>query len=79
MNATVNEIAPDLFRITCFVERANFQFSSFLVRDEEPLLYHTNLRGLFPEIKAGVESVLDPQQSVGLGSVTLSLDDKCGA
>lgn len=78
MNATVDEIAPDLFRITCFVKRANFQFSSFLVRDEEPLLYHTNLRGLFPEIKAGVESVLDPATIRWVGFSHFE-SDECGA
>ena len=45
MTATVDEIAADVFRITTFNEQANFQFSSFLMRDDEPMLYHTNLRG----------------------------------
>jgi len=78
MTATVDEIAPDLFRITCFVEAANFQFSSFLVRDDEPLLYHTNLRGLFPEIRAGVDSVLDSATLRWIGFSHFE-SDECGA
>ena len=78
MTATVDEIAPDLFRITCFVEAANFQFSSFLVRDDEPMLYHTNLRGLFPDIKAGVETVLDPATIRWIGFSHFE-SDECGA
>ena len=78
MTATVDEIAPDLFRITCFVEAANFQFSSFLVRDDEPMLYHTNLRGLFPNIKAGVETVLDPATIRWIGFSHFE-SDECGA
>jgi flavorubredoxin len=59
--AKITEIAPDLFRITTFVEPFNIQFSQFLVRDEEPLLFHTGPRALFPEVKSAVASLIDPQ------------------
>ena len=59
--AKITEIAPDLFRITTFVEPFNIQFSQFLVRDEEPLLFHTGPRALFPGVKAAVASLIDPQ------------------
>ena len=75
---TVDEIAPDLFRITCFIEAANFQFSSFLVRDDEPMLYHTNLRGLFPDVMGGVETVLDPATIRWIGFSHFE-SDECGA
>ena len=40
--AVITEIAPDLFRISVFVPPpTNLQFNHFLVRDEEPLLFHT--------------------------------------
>lgn len=57
--AKVDEIAPDIFRLSAYHPQANFQFNSFLVRDEEPLLYHTNLRGFFDEIREAAASVLD--------------------
>ena len=78
MTATVDEIAPDLFRITCFNAAANFQFSSFLVRDDEPLLYHTNLRGFFDEIRDGVASVLDPAAIRWVGFSHFE-SDECGS
>ncbi|MBH0183900.1 MAG: MBL fold metallo-hydrolase [Nitrospira sp.] len=59
--AHVTEIAPDLFRITTFVEPFNLQFSQFLVRDDEPLLFHTGPRALFSEVKAAVASLIDLQ------------------
>jgi flavorubredoxin len=59
--AEIIEIAPDLFRITTFVEPFNIQFSQFLVRDKEPLLFHTGPRALFSEVKAAVASLIDPQ------------------
>ena len=49
--AQITEVAPDLFRITTFIEPINLQFSQFLVGDEEPLLFHTGLRALFPNVK----------------------------
>lgn len=78
MTATVDEIAPDLFRITCFNEAANFQFSSFLVRDDEPLLYHTNLRGYFDDVLTGVRTVLDPATIRWVGFSHFE-SDECGS
>ncbi|MHC9061258.1 oxygen-binding di-iron domain-containing protein [Nitrospira sp. CMX1] len=57
----ITEIAPDLFRITTFVEAFNIQFSQFLMRDDQPLLFHTGPRALFTEIKTAVTSLIDPQ------------------
>ncbi|MDF0673152.1 MAG: MBL fold metallo-hydrolase [Nitrospira sp.] len=59
--AKITEIAPDLFRITTFVAPFNIQFSQFLMRDDQPLLFHTGPRALFPEVKAAVASLIDPQ------------------
>ena len=59
--AKITEIAPDLFRITTFVEPFNIQFSQFLLRDDEPLLFHTGPRALFPEVKSAVASLIDPK------------------
>ena len=78
MAARVDEIAPDLFRIACFNEAANFLFSSFLVRDEEPLLYHTNLRGFFGDVRDGIASVLDPATIRWVGFSHFE-SDECGA
>lgn len=59
--AKITEIAPDLFRLTTFVEPFNIQFSQFLVRDDQPLLFHTGPRALFADVKAAVTSLIDPQ------------------
>ena len=74
----VTEIAPDLFRISVFVPEINMQFNHFLVRDEEPLLFHAGLRHMFPEVSAGVSKVLEPSR---LRWVSFSHfeSDECGA
>ena len=37
---TVSEIAPEGFRISAFVPDFNVLFNQFVVRDDEPLLFH---------------------------------------
>lgn len=76
--ARVDEIAPDVFRLSAYRPEANFQFNSFLVRDEEPLLYHTNLRGFFAEIRDAAARVLDPARIRWIGFSHFEADE-CGA
>lgn len=56
----ITEIAPDVYRICSFVPEANLQFNQFLVRDEQPLLYHTGMKGLFPVVRDAVATLIDP-------------------
>jgi flavorubredoxin len=56
----ITEIGPDLFQITTFVPEINLQFHQFLVRDQEPLLFHTGMKKLFPVVKEAVAKVIDP-------------------
>ncbi len=76
--ARVDEIAPDIFRLCAYNEAADFQFCSFLVRDEEPLLYHTNLRGFFDDVREAVARVLDPSRLRWVGFSHFE-SDECGS
>ncbi len=60
MKTQVDEIAPDLFRISTYIAKIDLQFNQFLVRDEEPLLYHTGMRGMFDLVHKAVAKVVDP-------------------
>ncbi len=60
--ATVNEIAPDVFRISTYIPQAGLQFNQFLVKDEEPLLFHTGLKMLFQPIRDAVAKIISPTQ-----------------
>ena len=55
----ISEVAPDVFRISTFLPDFNLQFNQFVVRDEEPLLFHTGLRALFPAVRDAVATVLE--------------------
>lgn len=50
---TISEIAPDVFRVCTFMKEFDLQCNQFLVRDEEPLLFHTGPRALFPAVRDG--------------------------
>jgi len=58
----VDEIADGVFRISTPVPPdvipQGFTYNQFLVRDEQPLLYHTGLRRMFPLVSQAVASVL---------------------
>src|SRR5215471_12404935 len=56
----IYEIAPDLFRLSIYVPDFDMQFNHFLVRDEEPLLFHAGLKGMFPALREAVAKILDP-------------------
>ncbi len=57
---TVSEVAPDVFRISTYMPEADLEFGQFLVRDEEPLLFETGMKALFPAVRDAVAKVLDP-------------------
>ncbi len=74
----VTEIARDLYRISVFVPEIQLQFNHFLVRDDQPLLFHTGLRHMFPLVRAGVASVMDPADLAFIGFSHFE-SDECGA
>ena len=57
---TTTEIAPDLFRLSIYVPDFDMQFNHFLVRDEEPLLFHAGFKRMFPVLREAVASLIDP-------------------
>lgn len=75
---TVSEIAPDVYRIATFVPEFDLQFNQFLVRDEEPLLFHTGPRAMFPAIRDAVATLLDPAKVKWIGFSHLEADE-CGS
>src|SRR5262245_29182418 len=57
---TVDEIADGIYRISTFIPEVGptgFSFNQFLVDADEPLLFHTGMRGLFPMVSEAVSRV----------------------
>jgi flavorubredoxin len=74
----IDEIAPDLFRLSIQAPDLDMQFNHFLVRDDEPLLFHAGLKGMFPALREAVATLIDPAR---LRYVAWSHfeSDECGA
>lgn len=74
----INEIAPDLYRISIFAPQFNIQFNHFLIKDDEPLLYHAGLQGMFPLLQEAVKTLIDPAKIRWVGFSHYEVDE-CGA
>ncbi len=51
-------VFTELILLLILVEGINFSFNQYLIKDDEPLLFHTGLRKMFPLVKEAVASVL---------------------
>ena len=78
MTTRVDEIAADVFRISTYDDRIKLQFNQFLVRDDQPLLFHTGMRSLFPQVRDAVAGLIDPAQLRFIGFSHYE-PDECGA
>lgn len=79
MNTTqIDEIAPDLFRLSVYVPDFDMQFNHFLVRDDEPLLFHAGLKGMFPALREAVGKLMDPTRLRHIAWSHFE-SDECGA
>src|SRR4051812_42535461 len=81
MQPTIDEIADGIYRIATWVPEVGpdgFTFNQFLVAADEPLLFHTGPRGMFPLVAEAVATVLpvDSLRWVSFGHVE---SDECGA
>ena len=81
METTVHEIAQDVYRLsTCIPDAApgGFTFNQYLIAGDEPLLFHTGPRQMFPLVSAGIERVLPVEQLrwISFGHYE---SDECGA
>src|SRR5882757_5197007 len=57
----VTEIADGIYRISTLVPEigpTGFTFNQFLVDAEEPLLFHTGARGMFPVVSDAIATVM---------------------
>ena len=76
--ATISEIAPDVYRICTYVPEIDLQFCQFLVKDDEPLLWETGMKQLFPVVRDAVAKIIDPATLRWI-SFSHYEPDECGA
>lgn len=78
----IDEIAPKILRISTPVPPeampGGFTFNQFLLVDDEPLLFHTGPRKMFPLTLEAVASVMDPARLRWISFSHFEADE-CGA
>jgi len=82
MEARVDEIADGIYRLSSYeaavAPPAGFTFNQFLILGDDPLIFHTGLRRLFPAVRAAVARIMPPDR---LRWITFGHyeADECGA
>ncbi|HVT55492.1 MAG TPA: MBL fold metallo-hydrolase, partial [Xanthobacteraceae bacterium] len=82
METKVSEVADGIYRLSTFVPDiappAGFTFNQFLVLGDEPLMFHTGLRKMFPLNRAALARILPPERLrwIAFGHFE---SDECGA
>jgi flavorubredoxin len=82
VQTTINEIADGIYRISTFVPEiaapAGFTFNQFVVLGDEPLLFHTGPRKMFPLVREAVGRLIQVEQLrwITFGHVEA---DECGS
>ena len=77
----LHEIAPGIYRINTPVEipgGPGFNFNQYLVADDEPLLFHTGPRRMFPLVAEAIGKVL-PLERLRYVAFSHFEADECGS
>jgi flavorubredoxin len=82
MTPAIDEIADGIYRISTWIPEvappAGFTMNQFLVTGEEPLLFHTGPRAMFPLVAEAVATVV-PVESLRWISFGHVESDECGS
>jgi len=80
-NTNVHEVATDIYRIYTPVSipgGPQFNFNQYLILDDEPLLFHTGPRQLFPLVREAINHLM-PIENLRLIALSHFEADECGA
>jgi flavorubredoxin len=82
METKISEITDGIYRLSTFVPDiappAGFTFNQFLVLGDEPLLFHTGLRKMFPLSLSAVSRLIRPERLRWIAFGHFEADE-CGA
>jgi flavorubredoxin len=78
METRIAEVGDGIHQLTTHVPEMNFSFNQYLVTGDEPLLFHTGPRQMFPLVSEAVTRVMpvDQLRWVSFGHVEA---DECGS
>ncbi|HWP67171.1 MAG TPA: MBL fold metallo-hydrolase [Candidatus Limnocylindria bacterium] len=80
VDTRIDEVGDGIYRISTATAAipGGFTFNQYLLVDDEPLLYHTGMRGLFPAVRRAIESVLPLARLRWIAFAHVEADE-CGA
>ena len=81
MDTTVDEIAPNVYRLSTWIPgitEDGFTFNQFLLTGDEPFLFHCGMRQLFPLVSEAISRVV-PLEKLRWISFAHVEADECGA
>ena len=82
MDTQIDEIADGIYRLSTFLPEftppAGFTMNQFLIAADEPLLFHTGPRGMFPLVAEAVATIV-PVESVRWITFGHVEADECGS
>jgi len=58
MNTVIDEITSGIYRLSTYIDAADFTFNQYLIDADQPLLFHCGMRSLFPLVSAAVAKVI---------------------
>jgi flavorubredoxin len=78
METRVAEVGDGIYQLMTYLPEMDFAVNQYLLTGDEPLLFHTGMRGLFPGVSAAVARVMrvGSLRWIGFGHVEA---DECGS
>ncbi len=79
-DTTIDEIADGVYRVSTPLAAVpgGFTFNQYLIVDDDPLLFHTGLRHLFPMVRGAISRVM-PVERLRWIAFSHFEQDECGA
>jgi flavorubredoxin len=78
----ITEIADGIYRLSAhtmdIAPPAGFTFNQFLILGDEPLIFHTGLRKMFPQNSEALSRIVSPERLRGIAFGHFEADE-CGA
>jgi flavorubredoxin len=78
METRIDEVANGIYQVATYIPEADFSFNQYIVAADEPLLFHTGGRAVFPAVKDAIATVMPPEtlRWISFGHVE---SDECGS
>ncbi len=78
MDIRTTEIAGGVHQLTTYLAEMDFGLNQFLITGDEPLLFHTGMRGMFPLVSEGGARIVPPDRLRWISFSHVEADE-CGS